>query len=405
MSVGEELTKSGTTFKLRIHLKHWSRCCTLSEQIGRDESMLRLRNATKICVTVITLLLVVSSIPNTVNAQSSELDPLLIMYDASHSPQFAADNEEEGLKLMLDMINESTRYKVRINYAFLNTTILNDVDVLIIASPDASAEFNSEEILAIDDMLTNGSSLLLMGDPSIDQNSTYWSNQQFRDIGENWAINRILTSLNISGPSFSFNETLSGDETVYRGEAMFDYEHAVNSTSPSIIQFDATTWDETHPIFRDINSIIAMTATLKPIGLSSSIATGYDTSFAQYRRGPNTFGNLTYPNMTLAEFEEHPRSYSAINGTFPSWLSAFEYDNSRIILTGSTIMFSGKYLDIEDSEEQWFYQADNSRLFMNMLSWLTEGFVESPDATIPIAIISSVILVLGIAIYLFKKMR
>jgi hypothetical protein len=86
-------------------------------------------------------------------------------------------------------------------------------------------------------------------------------------------------------------------------------------------------------------------------------------------------------------------------------MSAFEYDNSRVIVTGSAIMFTGKNLPLEESVDQWFYQADNSRLFMNMLSWLTEGFVNSPDAIVPMAIISSVILVVGIAVYLFKKMR
>jgi hypothetical protein len=325
------------------------------------------------------------------------------MYEAGHTPQFAADNEDLGLKLMFDMINESTRYIVRVNEDPLNETILNDVDILIIAEPDLHDPFTLNETLAIDAMMTNGSSLLLLGDPSIDQNSTYWdAGGQFSDLGENEGINNLLDQMNITGVRFSLNHTESGP---IRGDTMFDYDHAVNSSFPAVIQLDTTTWDESHPIFSDINTIVTMTGTLKPYDASTAIATSYDTTFAQYRKGPNTFGNLTFPNMSADAFAEQPLSYSANNGTFPSWMSAFEYDGSKVIIAGSTLMFTGRLLDITESEDQWFYQGDNSRLFMNMLSWLSEGFVESPDAIVPMLIISSVILVLGVVVYLFKKMR
>jgi len=349
-----------------------------------------------------TLMIVLSSVQGTVNAQSEELDPLVVMYDSSHSQQFSA-NDENGFKLMLDMVNQSTRYIVRVNEDPLNTTILNDVDVLIIAEPDRISPFTSDEILAIDEMMTNGSSLLLLGDPIIDQNNTiYWNDQTFRDLGENDAMNSFLDNLNMTGVRFSLNDT--GEDTW--SDSMFDYDHSLNSTAnPYVIQLDSSTWDVSHPIFKDISYLLTMSATLKPTDASSVIANSYDTTFAQFRRGPNSFANITYPNMTLAEFEEHPLSYSSINGTFPAWMSAFEYDGSRVVIAGSAIMFSGRTLPLTDSTDQWFYQSDNSRLFMNMLSWLTYGFVDSPDAIVPMAIISSVILIVGIAVYLFKKIR
>ena len=362
---------------------------------------MRIRTYSKLLVLTLTLLLVLSSIQSPVSAQSEELDTVVVMYDASHNPQFEVD--DEGFQLMLDMVNESTRYIVRVNEDPLNDTILNGVDVLIIASPDDSVAFETEEILAIDEMMTNGSSLMVLGDPVIDQNNTiYWNDQPFRDIGDNKVINGFLNHLNITGVRFSLNTT---DDIIY-GDSMFDYEHALNATAtPYVIQLDPSTWDSAHPIFKDINSLLTMAATLKPTNAASIIAHSYETTFAQFRRGPNNFGNLTYPNMTLAEFAEHPNSYSSINGTFPSWMSAFEYDGSRVIISGSAIMFTGMTLPLEDSEDLWFYQADNSRLFMNMLSWLTEGFVDSPDAIVPMAIISSVILIIGVAVYLFKKIK
>ncbi len=364
--------------------------------------MLRINNLPKFVVIAMTLMIVLSSVQGTVSAQVGELDPIVVMYDASHGPQFAANDADNGFKLMLDMVNSSTRYIVHVNEEPLNVTILNGVDILIIAAPDTSAPFTQEETIAIDEMMTNGSSLLLLGDPRIDQNSTYWNSPTaFNDIGENKASNDFLDAMNITGVRFSEN----GTEDYQSGDTMFDYEHSLNSTYPFVIQLDATTWDTTHPLFKNINTLVTMTATLKPLEASTEVATSYDTSFAQYRKGPNTFANYSYPNMTLAEFAEHPRSYSAINGTFPSWISAFEYGNSKVIVAGSALMFSGRTLDLPESELEWFYQGDNARFFMNMMSWLSDGFVQSPDAIIPMAILSSVILVAGVVVYLFKKIR
>ena len=362
----------------------------------------RLRIGTRILTAMWVMTLFFSSFLCIAQAQS-ELDQIVILYDASHTPQFAADDEELGLKLLFELVNDSTRYIVRVHEDDpLNDTILNDVDILMIASPDKTYEYEKNESLAITEMLANGSSLLVLGDPRIDQDSTYWNNDAFRDLGENIALNNLLDSLNITGVRFSTNVT--EDEDIWE-DTMFDFEHSLNESHPSIIKLDSTTWNPNHPIFKDINELIIMTATLKPIDFPGMVATGYDTSFAQFRRGPNTFPNITYPNMSLTEFAEHPFSYSAINGTFPPWLTAFEYDRSRVIISGSTLMFTGRPLDIPNSQDQWFYQADNSRLFMNMLNWLSEEFIESPSAIAPMLIISSAILALGIALYILKKIR
>jgi hypothetical protein len=332
-----------------------------------------------------------------------ELDQVLVLYDASHNPQFAADDEEKGLKLLFDLVNDSTRYIVKIHENDpLNETILNDVDILMIASPDKTYGYEKNETLAIAEMLANGSSLLVLGDPRIDQTSQYWIEDAFRDLGENIAINTLLDSLNMTGVRFSTN--ITENEAIWE-DAMFDFEHALNESYPSIISLDSTTWDPNHPIFKDINELVVMAATLKPHDFPGAVATGYDTSFAQFRRGPNTFPNITYPNMSLTEFSDHPFSYSAINGTYPQWLNAFEYNGSRVIISGSTLMYSGRTLDMPNTDDQWFYQADNSRLFMNMLNWLSDEFIETPSAIIPMLMISSAILALGIALYILKKIR
>jgi hypothetical protein len=362
--------------------------------------MNQLRKAPKVLAIILTVTMLLSSFQVTVQAQT-DLNPIVVVFDASHSPQFAAD-DPLGLKLVMDLVNDSTRYMVRINEAPLTDEVLNDADILIIAAPDDTSHFTAAECNAISEMLANGSSLFLLGDPALGQESTYWSDAIMQDLGENIAINRLLDSINVTGVRFSINETGINEWS----DTMFDYDHALNATTaPWLFSLDATTWDSAHPIFRNINELYAMTATLKPIELASSIGHGYENSFAQYKVSDNGWANYSQPNITLDEYNMHPLSYSALNGTFPSWISAFEYGTSRIVISGSTIMFTGKTLDLEGSDLQYFYVGDNARLFMNIIGWLSEDFVEIPSAVTPMLMISSAIMIVGVAYYLLKKIR
>ena len=363
--------------------------------------MSRLRNVPRVVAVVLTVMVLLSSLQVSVRAQA-ELDPIVILYDASHNEQHDVLDEENGLKLMIDMVNASTRYMVRINTEDLTDSVLNDTDILIIASPDDDSPFSGTEASAISEMLANGSSLFLLGDPNVDQTSEYWSDVEMQDMGENNVINDLLDAINITGVRFSINQSL--DE--FYSDVMFDYNNTVyNATYPYMIEFDASTWVANHPIFRNINELSVMTATLKPIGLPSGIASGYETSFAQYRAGPNSWANYSFPNMTLEEFEENPDSYSAINGTFPSWMSAFEYDESRIVILGSTLMFTGRVLDYPSADSRWFYMSDNARFFMNIINWLSQEFIEAPSAIVPVVLLSSAVLIVGVVFYIYKKIR
>lgn len=365
--------------------------------------MKQLRNTTRLLATIVTALILLSSLQGIVSAQS-ELDPIIILYDESHGQQYARNDETGGLKLMLDTVNASTKYSLRVNEDDeLTDTLLNDVDVLIIAAPDESSPFTEQEAHGISEFLANGSSLFVLGDPTIGENSNYWAEALMQDMGENDAVNNFLDTINVTSVRFSLNET--GFEEIY-GDVMFDEEHTVfNATYSWLLRLDSSTWDINHPIFRNINEIYTMTATLKPIELASSIARGYESSFAQFKMDFNSWANYSFPNMTLADFEQDPLSFSTINGTYPSWMSAFEFDSSRIVIAGSTLMFTGRDLDYRDTDLRWFYMGDNSRLFMNIIEWLSEDFITAPSAIIPLVIVSSVVLVVGVVFYLFKKLR
>jgi hypothetical protein len=367
--------------------------------------MKQLRKTTKILATIVTAMILLSSLQGIVSAQS-ELDPVVILYDESHGQQYARDDDSGGLQLMLDMVNASTKYELRVNdNEELTESLLDDVDVLIIAAPDDQDPFSATEAASISEMLANGSSLFVSGDPSIGENSSYWAEALMQDMGENYVVNDFLDAINVTGVRFSVNVTDPGFEEIW-GDTMFDEENTVfNETYSWILRLDSSTWDSNHPIFRNINELYTMTATLKPIELTSSIARGYESSFAQFKVDYNSWANYSHPNMTLADFELDPLSYSAINGTYPSWLSAFEYGESRIVIAGSTLMFTGREMDSPGTDLKWFYMGDNSRLFMNIMDWLSEDFITAPSAIIPLAILSTVVLAIGVVFYLFKKLR
>lgn len=360
--------------------------------------MNQLNQAPRLLATILTVIILLSSFQATVQAQA-ELNPIVVLYDASHSQQFAADNEDLGLKLILDMVNSSTRYIVHVNEdETLTDDFLNDVDILIIASPDDSSPFSTSELSGVSEMLTNGSSLFVLGDPVLSDESTYWIENLLQDTGDNIALNKFLDGINMTGPRFSINKT-----TDDYADIMFDYENSLNNTYPWVIHLDASTWDTTHPIFKNINDLYTMTATLKPVSLASGIGKSYEGSFAQYRMDSNSWANWSKPNMT--KYEQNPLSYSAVNVTYPSWLSAFQYGDARVVITGSTIMFTGRPIDLPNTEFHWFYMGDNAHLFMNILSWLSYEFVTAPNAILPMLLISSVFLVVGVAFYLLKKLR
>lgn len=386
---------------MKITLKHGPESGTLTAQRGRMRSMNQFKKIPRVLAIAIALTILLSSFQATIPAQA-DFDPIVVLYDASHSPQFSAFDEELGLKLMFDMVNSSTHYVIYVHESGpLNDKVLNDVDILMIAGSDSSDPYSPEENAGIAEMLANGSSLFLLGDSGLSEDSTYWSEGPMQDMGDNIALNTFLDGINMTGPRFSINETGTGTWP----DTMFDYDHGYNGTVPWVISLDSTTWDTTHPIFKNINELLTMTSTLKPIGLSSGIGNSYETTFAQYKRDSNSWADYTNPNMTLEDYALHPLAYSALNSTIPTWLSAFEYGVSRVAIVGSTIMFTGRIIDFPESELQWFQAADNARLFMNILDWLSEGFATAPSAIGSMLIISTVLFVVGLAYYLLKKFR
>ncbi|TFF86765.1 hypothetical protein EU519_00745, partial [Candidatus Thorarchaeota archaeon] len=196
------------------------------------------RELPKTIALMLTAVIVISSLQGTVRAQA-DLDPIVILVDASHEPQLSPTDTDRGFQLVLDMANASTSFVVRIEEEGpLDDELLSDVDILLIAGPDENNPYTSEELNGISEMLANGSSLFLLGDPTIDQSTEYWDEALLQNLGENYAINYLLDGLNMTGVRFSVNQTTFDPQC----DTMFDYEHSLNESYPYVIRLDSTTW-------------------------------------------------------------------------------------------------------------------------------------------------------------------
>jgi len=95
--------------------------------------MLRIKRASNILTLTIVTLILLSCLPGNVSAQDA-LDPVVVVYDASHRPKFDADDDLNGLKLMFDMVNASTRYVLKVNTGTITNETLSDADILIVGN-------------------------------------------------------------------------------------------------------------------------------------------------------------------------------------------------------------------------------------------------------------------------------
>ena len=80
---------------MKITLKHDPKFGTLTALRGRMRSMNQFKKIPRVFATILALMILLSSFQATVPAQA-DFDPVVVLFDASHSPQFDAFDEELG---------------------------------------------------------------------------------------------------------------------------------------------------------------------------------------------------------------------------------------------------------------------------------------------------------------------
>ncbi len=215
----------------------------------------------------------------------------------------------ERMQSAINSLNKTEDYIVFTNnQRFTETTFLG-VDILVIGNPDRS--FTLQERLAISGYLENGGNLFLLGDPR----------------GKTSNMNAIIDTAQYTDARFSRH-------------VIFDEEHNLNeiSTQISVSREDLR---ESSPIANGVQEIVTNSIWVEDNDPTKVIATG--------------------SNFSLAGLEGRSQ---------PAWLVASIVGRSRIVLCGSTRMFS----DVKPakSEVTWYQSQDNARLWQNIFSWLAQ---------------------------------
>ena len=292
-----------------------------------------------------------------VKAQSTS-GPYLILFDEGHDQYYTYSNGR--FKTALDYLNQTADFEVFLNSGELNNyTKLLRYDFIIIGNPGPNGNFSVGEIKNLTKYVDEGGNLFLLsnyhdvGVAIPDENIT----------GQASYLNNITQELNLP-VSFTYYDLWTNDTHIPLGPRW-------------ITEIEDSNFQDFHPISRKIKTVLIFSSGLNVTQNQDIIATGYSHSYLR--------------NQTNDKIYETP------------WLYATQQGTSRIILCGSTIIFSD--LNVTDSGESsyvgvpWIEAVDNLRLWANLIQWTI--ITEIPTFFNIFIIIIILITAVGIGLYLY----
>ncbi len=277
------------------------------------------------------------------NVVSNSTTDYVIMFDESHGQYF----NRTLMTTAIDSINELSSYtdddiSVEILYqteSDFNSTNLQGVDLLIFTNPGFEEEDNLSpaEIEALLDYVELGGSLFLLCNP-------------------------LTHDDNITGHPTSINDLLAGREdrltsarvrataNVSNADVILDDFQGIYGND-SFVSLDLTDINANYTIYKQEELVNSTTI------YSSPLILGNEEPIVSVGRTPITSYTVN---------DEYNMFRDLVHG-FLTWLIAKVYSDSRMILSGSTIMFSD--LEIADGTK-WVEQSDNLVLWKNIVLWL-----------------------------------
>ncbi|UJG42670.1 MAG: hypothetical protein K9W46_09780 [Candidatus Heimdallarchaeum endolithica] len=295
----------------------------------------------------------------------------VILFDESHGQYFNSTLMKSALSAINDSLN--VRF-IFFNESKFNSTNLQGVDLVIIGNPGIYKNYNlsSEEVEVIQDYVEAGGSLFLLANPlSSDTNIT----------GHVSSFNDILSARLSKLSSARFRTGLDKSSTVI----MDDYHNKYNNESfLSIVNYNTSDNE-----FLEKNKIFEQTSKVENLTVYST-AISFDRPEKE-----NAIGRTEITSYALEK--DGSIVQDMING-FLVWLFAKEIGNARIVLSGSTIMFS----DLLINENQKFINEDqNKELWLNLINWLLHITPYEEKNPIAMPFYSLVLLALGFAAVVF----
>lgn len=299
-------------------------------------------------------------------------EQVVVLFDEAHAQNltYSLGNFTKAIDALNETVLEYrpgryAKYIIRLlpSNSTFNSSILEDIGILIIGNPGRNASFNENELETVKNFVENGGGLFLMCDPQLNESI-------YGESGNPVELNKILTKLNISSVLFSHNNSF--------GDTIFDENHSVTNRS-YFVYVNSTEFSNETKISDGIQRVLIFSSSLIVKDNNYIVATGDNESYALT---PN--GNFTYQT-----------------GTKPPWLVAYEDNEFRIVLCGSTVMFSD--LNVKVLGISWIDAENNKILWFNIIKWLTPA--PNPiDVSNYFLLAGGIILLLGVASFLTYKL-
>jgi len=307
-------------------------------------------------ITLITLFCTQFFLAN-VKATSSS-SPFSILFDEAHDQYYTYSNTR--FKTALSYLNQTNDCKVYLNKAeFENLTKMLYYDLIIIGNPGPDGNFSITEIDLLKNYTELGGNLILLcnyNDVSVpvpDENIT----------GHADYLNNITQALSIPALFTQYDLHHNGTDHTPIGKR-------------EVVEIAKTNFKLFHPIKYKLKNILTFTSGLNVTQESGIISTGYSNSYLEYNE-------------------------SIIYST--PWLFAIQQGSARIVLCGSTVMFSD--LNVTDTGSydytgvHWIDSVDNLRLWLNLIHWTLT--IEIPNLSIIFILIISLIAIIGIIVLIY----
>lgn len=305
------------------------------------------------------IILICSQIPFLNTRAQASTGPWKILFDEAHDQYYTYSNGR--FTTALSYLNKTADFQVHLNAGiFDNVTKISPYDLIIIGNPGPDGNFSLTELEVLKNYTLQGGNLIILGNyndvgiPTPDLNIT--SNVA--------SLNNLTTTLNLPA-SFTYYD-------------LHDENHNPLGLR-WVVEIGNQNFKATHPISWKIGKVLTFTSGLNVTGNQYIVATGYSASYLK----------------------------NDINDTISKtpWLYAIQQSHSKIILCGSTVMFSNLNVTSVGSSPytgiHWINAADNLRLWANLIQWLV--ITDIPDFITIFTIMVCIIIAIGVAIYVYNQ--
>ena len=305
----------------------------------------KMRRYHLLVIMMLAILLIAPSLTLT-RAQNEKVK---ILWDNAHDQYYSLSLYS---KLKSDL--ESQGITVDGNDQNVTYDLLKNYDIFVIPNP--RSPFTQEELSELAKYVQNGGNLLVMGDIQYDD----------RHYGSPDYLNAILEAIGVSNKVEFYGTNDKGDEI---------YDDTSNDGSPWNVLVTKE-YFKPHTISAGIDEVYINSPSLIVYDETIVVATTDEDAYAQ-----DTAGNVHQI------------------GNIP-WLVAIESGNSRIVVCGSSKMFS----DRQGTSEAFISLGDNEKLFFNIVGWLKGTVLAGP---VKIEIFIPILDIFGVAagiigMYVFK---